>query len=92
MAWQQNPNKVLAFLEELADELYYLANWEQIKPQIRVWMEAYYFAQRSEQHRINQDEQLVMKERNYANSLLDRLMRQRKSGFLWDLSSGEVVL
>lgn len=89
MAWQQNPNKLLVYLEEVADELYYLANWELMQPLIRVWMEAYYFSQRSEQHRINQDEQLLMKERNYAHSLLDRLMRQRKNGFLWSLRVAE---
>jgi len=92
MAWQQNPNKILSYLEELADELYYLANWELMRPQIRIWMEAYYFSQRTEQHRINQDEQLLMKERNYAHSLLDRLMRQRKSGFLWNISSVDTEL
>lgn len=92
MAWQQNPNKILSYLEELADELYYLANWELMRPQIRTWMEAYYFSQRTEQHRINQDEQLLMKERNYAHSLLDRLMRQRKSGFLWNISSVDTQL
>ena len=82
LAWQQRPEKVLESLERLSNELYYICHWEEFRPQIRVWMESYYFLQRAEQYRINQDEQLLMKERNYAHSLLDRLMRLRKTGQL----------
>ena len=91
LAWQKNPIKVLESLEALCDELYYVAHWEKIKPAIRVWMESYYFLQRAEQYRINQDEQLLMKERNYAHSLLDRLSRLRKTGVLTglDLPKGD---
>jgi hypothetical protein len=85
MVWQKNPVKLLQCLEQMTNELYYIANWKLIQPQVRVWMESYYFLQRSEQHRINQDEQLLMKERNYAHGLLDRLMRQRKSGLLTEV-------
>lgn len=82
---------MLESLETLCDELYYVAHWEKIKPAIRVWMESYYFLQRAEQYRINQDEQLLMKERNYAHSLLDRLSRLRKTGVLTglDLPKGD---
>ena len=82
LGWQQHPAKVLECLDKLSDELYYIAHWEEMKPKIRVWMETYYFLQRTEQYRINQDEQLLMKERNYAHTLLDRLARLRKSGIL----------
>lgn len=81
IAWQQQPAKLLEYLGVVSDELYYIANWDQFRPQIRVWMEAYYFLQRQEQYHLTQDEHLLIKERNYANGVLDRLMRLRKGLF-----------
>ena len=45
--------------------------------------------QRSELHRLERGEQLLLKERNYTYNLLERLMRFRKSnGFLANLPEG----
>ena len=42
-------------------------------------MESWFFLQKSEMRRLEQDEQTLLKERNSVNTVLDRLMRIRKS-------------
>jgi len=79
LAWQQNPQKLLEFIEEFANQTYFFAHYENFKPKVRVWMESWYFLQRTELHRLERSEQLLLKERNYASSILERLMRFRKS-------------
>jgi hypothetical protein len=79
LAWQQNPQKLLEVIEEFANQMYFAAHYESFKPKVRVWMESWYFLQKTELHRLERSEQLLLKERNYAHSTLDRLMRFRKS-------------
>ena len=56
-----------------------MAHFESFKPSIRVWMEAWFFAQKTEMRRLEHDDQILLKERNSVNTVLDRLMRIRKS-------------
>jgi len=42
-------------------------------------MESWFFLQKSEKRRLEQDVQILLKERNSVNTVLDRLMRIRKS-------------
>ena len=42
-------------------------------------MESWFFLQKSEMRRLEQDDQILLKERNSVNTVLDRLMRIRKS-------------
>lgn len=79
LAWQQNPKKILEYLEVLSKELYYLANFMRFKPQIRIYMESWYFAQRAELQRVERDDGGLIAERKHANALLDKLMRLRKT-------------
>lgn len=46
LAWQQSPQKLLAVLEQFTHELYFVAHFAQIKPEVRVWMESWYFLQK----------------------------------------------
>lgn len=78
--WQQQPKKLVALLEMFVNHLFYVAHFEQLKPKIRIWMESWFFLQRAEMRRLEQGEQLLIKERNHGQALLDRLMRLRKSG------------
>jgi len=84
LAWQQHPEKLLPVLEAFANQMYFVANYQHFKPKVRVWMESWYFLQRTELHRLERSEQLLLKERNYASTILDRLMRFRKSNVYLD--------
>jgi hypothetical protein len=89
LAWQQNPQKLLSVIEQFAHQIYFVAHFSSFKPKVRIWMETWYFLQRVELHRLERGEQLLLKERNYTYSLLERLGRFRKSnGFLSNLPGG----
>ncbi|WP_353432702.1 hypothetical protein [Polynucleobacter sp. MWH-UH23A] len=79
LAWQQKPEVLLKWLDQFATHLFYVANFEQFKPTIRVWMESWFFLQKTEMRRLERDDQIVLKERNHVHSLLDRIVRIRKS-------------
>jgi hypothetical protein len=79
VAWQQKPETVLKWLEKFSNHLFYVAYFEKFKPTIRVWMESWFFLQKTEMHRLEQDDQILLKERNHVHSLLDRIVRIRKS-------------
>ena len=90
LAWQQHPEKIVQYLEILSRELFYLANFSYFKPQIRILMESWYFAQRNELQRLERDDGGLIAERKRANSLLDKLMQLRKSQYLlWAASPKE---
>ena len=79
LAWQQKPDLVLKMLEKFANALFYVAHFERFKPAIRVWMEAWFFAQKSEMRRLESDDQLLLKERNHVHGILEKIARLRKS-------------
>ena len=82
LAWQQNPQEILKSLEKLELILFFVANFMEFKPQIRTFMESWYFAQRVELQRLERDDGGLIAERKHANALLDKLMQLRKSQFL----------
>ena len=93
IAWQQHPQKILEYLGLLAKELFYMANFSHYKPQIRIYMEAWYFAQRLELQRLERDDAGLIAERKHANALLDKLMQLRKSEYLlWAATPKELPL
>ena len=81
IAWQQHPQKIQEHLGVLSKQLFYLANFNEFKPQIRIYMEAWFFAQRHELKRLERDDAGLIAERKHANSMLDKLMQLRKSQF-----------
>lgn len=84
LAWQQHPEVILEYLEDLSKELFYLANLNEFKPQIRLFMESWYFAQDYELKRLEREDGGLMAERKHANNLLDKLMQLRKTQYaLW---------
>jgi len=88
LPWQQKPNVLLRVLEDFTNQLFFIAHFEEFKPAIRVWIESWFFLQKSEMRRLEQDDQILLKERNNVNGVLDRLMRLRKSGVFKDLAPG----
>jgi len=79
LAWQQHPQKFLEVLENFANQLFFIAHFEQFKPTIRVWMESWFFLQKTEMRRLENLDQLLLKERNQTYAMLEKLMRFRKS-------------
>ncbi len=93
LAWQQHPKEIVVRLEKLVIELFYMANHTQFKPQIRLLMEAWYFAQKSELQRIERDDAALVKERKHASNLLDKLIQLRKAQYaLWALAPKEKLI
>lgn len=79
IAWQQKPELFLEVLDRFSIHLYYVAHFEEFKPEIRIWMEAWYFGQKMEMRHIEHDEQLLLKERNHVYGILDKIARLRKA-------------
>lgn len=93
LAWQQRPERVREYLEVLSKELFYLANFNEYKPQIRLYMESWYFAQHHELKRLERDDAGLMAERKHANAMLDKLMQLRKAQYtLWAATPKELPM
>lgn len=89
----QHPQKITEYLEELSKELFYLANFNEFKPQIRLLMEVWYFAQDLELKRLEREDGGLIAERKHANNLLDKLMQLRKMQFsLWAQMRKEIAV
>jgi hypothetical protein len=88
LPWQKNPQKFLELLDKFSDHLFYVAHFESFKAEIRAWMEAWFFAQKSEMRRLEHDDQMLLKERNHVHNILDKIARLRKSNlYLEELPS-----
>ena len=93
IAWQQHPEQIRECLEELSMELFYLANFNEFKPQIRLYMESWYFAQHHELKRLERDDAGLISERKHANAMLDKLMQLRKVQYtLWAAAPKELPM
>ena len=92
LAWQQNPKSFMQLLDQFSNHLFYVAYFESFKPQIRVWMESWFFLQRQEMRRLESDDLLLLKERNHTHGILDKLMRFRKSNAYLETVPDQVSL
>jgi hypothetical protein len=92
LAWQQNPKPFMQLLDQFSNHLFYVAYFESFKPQIRVWMESWFFLQRHEMRRLESDDLLLLKERNHTHGILDKLMRFRKSNVYLETVPAQVSL
>lgn len=79
LPWQQNPKKLLELLEFFERQMFFVAYFEEHNPVIRVWMETWFFLQKNEMRRLENLDQLLVKERNHTYSMLEKLLRFRKS-------------
>ena len=79
LAWQQNTKKLEEVLEEYASYLYYLIHFDLLRPQIRVWMSAWFFLQRRDQRESDFQDELIIKEHNRYQATLNQLLKYRKA-------------
>jgi hypothetical protein len=77
--WQQETKKLEEVLEEYAAHLYYQVHFEQLRPQIRVWMSAWFFLQRRDQRDYQIQDEHVVKELNRYQATLMQLLKYRKA-------------
>ena len=93
IAWQQHPEELKQHLAALSKELFYMANFNEFKPQIRLYMESWYFAQHHELKRLEREDGGLMGERKHANAMLDKLMQLRKTQYtLWAATPKELPM
>lgn len=79
IAWQQRPKKVEEVLLEYAASLWYMIQFDELKPQIRHWMASWFFLDRVGRRDGDYQDDLVVKELNRYKSLLDTFMKFRKA-------------
>lgn len=79
LAWQQNPQKLEEYLERFGFRLWYMAQFEKLRPAIRTWMASWYFLQGRHAREVDQLDEVVLKERRVCQSLLDSYFKMRKS-------------
>jgi hypothetical protein len=79
IAWQQRPQKVEEVLLEYAASLWYMIQFDELRPHIRHWMASWFFLDRMGRKESDYQDDLVVKELNRYKSSLDTFMRFRKS-------------
>jgi hypothetical protein len=93
VAWQQHPEELKQHLAVLSKELFYMASFNEFKPQIRLYMESWYFAQHHELKRLERDNGGLIAERKNANTMLEKLMQLRKTQYtLWAATPKELPI
>lgn len=79
IAWQQRPKKVEEVLLEYAASLWYMIQFDELRPHIRHWMASWFFLDRVGRRDSDYHDDLVVKELNRYKSLLDTFMKFRKA-------------
>jgi hypothetical protein len=79
IAWQQNPKKVEEVLLEYAASLWYMIQFDELRPHVRHWMASWFFLDRMGRRDSDFQDDMVIKELNRYKSLLDTFMKFRKS-------------
>ncbi len=79
VAWQQRPKKVEEVLLEYAASLWYMIQFEELRPHIRHWMASWFFLDRVGRKDSDYQDDLVVKELNRYKSLLDTFIKFRKA-------------
>ncbi len=77
--WQNQPGAVLKMLEKFAGYSYFQANFNELRPKIRVMMASWFFVQKMELRQSDQQDDLLIRERKTYQSLLDSYVKVRKS-------------
>lgn len=77
--WQNKPKVVEGALLKYAASLYYMINFDELRPHIRLWTSSWYFLDRLGKKESDYQDDLVIKELNRYRSLLQDYMKFRKS-------------
>jgi hypothetical protein len=78
IAWQQESKKVEEVLLEYAASLWYMIQFDELRPHIRHWMASWFFLDRVGRRDSDYQDDMVVKELNRYKALLDTFMKFRK--------------
>jgi len=77
--WQNHPRKLEGHIEEFGVRCWYLANFDELRPQIRNWMGIWFFLKGRECEKVERFDDRMLQERRTCQGLLDCYFRMRKS-------------
>ena len=77
--WQNHPRKLEAYIEEFGVSCWYLANFDDLRAQIRNWMGIWFFLKGRESEKVERFDDRMIQERRTCQGLLDCFFRMRKS-------------
>ena len=77
--WQNHPRKLEAYIEEFGVRCWYLANFDDLRAQIRNWMGIWFFLKSRESEKVERFDDRMIQERRTCQGLLDCFFRMRKS-------------
>ncbi len=77
--WQNHPRKLEAHMDEFGARCWYLANFHQLRDQIRNWMGIWFFLKGRESEKVERFDDRMLQERKSCLGLLDCYFRMRKS-------------
>lgn len=79
VAWQKSPEQVEKVLLKYAASLYYLIHFDEMRPNIRFWMATWFFLDRVNKKDADFQDELVLRELNRYQGLLNTYLKLRKS-------------
>jgi hypothetical protein len=79
LPWQQQPQKVEEVLLKYAASLYYKLHFDELRPKIRFWMSTWFFLDRVNKQDADFQDELVLREFNRYQGLLNTYLKLRKS-------------
>jgi hypothetical protein len=77
--WQNHPRKLEDKMDQYGALCWYLANFEDLRAQIRNWMGIWFFLKGRDSERVERFDDRVLQERKTCLHLLDSFFRMRKS-------------
>ena len=77
--WQNRPKEFEALIVEYGSYLWYVVNYEELRPQIRTWMAIWFFLKGRHSNEVEMYDEIVLRERRSCQLLLDSFFKMRKS-------------
>lgn len=79
LAWQQNPQKLLAYMEEYVASVYFALNFKAYKPQIKLALATWYFLDRAHAPINKKHDEVIMRLQKRYQSLLTSYQQLRET-------------
>jgi hypothetical protein len=77
--WQNRPKEFEALIVEYGSYLWYVVNYEELRPQIRTWMAIWFFLKGRHSNEVEMYDEIILRERRSCQVLLDSFFKMRKS-------------
>jgi len=77
--WQTHPKELEALISEYGSFLWYVVNYDDLRPKIRTWMAIWFFVRGRHCQEVEMYDEIVLRERRSCQLLLDAFFKLRKS-------------